>query len=475
MLDWTKAFTSGADAPMRGSFINGRWIETADSFETRNPATGAVLARVSDAGRPEIEAAIAAASAAQPGWEATAPAARAALLHRAAALFAERKDCFVDALIAETGSSRGKADFEASLVGLVFGEAAGLPTRAIGEVFPSQVPGKINRTLRRPAGVVGAVTPWNFALYLSLRGFIYALALGNTVVLKPSEDSPLSGGLMIAELLADAGFPSGVFNVIPTSRDGAAAVGTAFATDPRVNVLSFTGSTRVGQLLGEACARSFKKIVLELGGKNPMIILRDADLERAVDLAFFGRFLHQGQICMSTDRIIVHRDLYDAFLARFVAKACAFAPTDPTDPTAVIGPIINTRQLDRIAKLVDDARAAGATVQCGGAADGAYYQATVLTDVTPDMEIWDQEVFGPVATVIPFKEEREALALANDTAYGLSASVVTRDVAHGEMLAEHIRAGMVHIFIPVVTSKAGRERIGQIGGPRYRSKPESFG
>ena len=447
MLDWLKRSSGDAKAPAREMFIGGVWSAASSkkTFATDNPTTGETIAQVADATVDDVTAAIDAATKAQPDWAALPPAARAGLFHRAAALFVERQQDFVDMLIAETGSGFGKAMFECSLVPLALAEAAGLTTREIGEIYPSQVPGKINRTMRAPAGVVGAISPWNFPLYLSLRSFIYALALGNTAVLKPSEDSPLSGGLMLAELFNDAGFPAGVFNVVTTSRDGAAMVGNAFVDDKRIAVMSFTGSTRVGQLLATACAKSFKPIVLELGGKNPMIVRKDADLDRAVDLAFFGSFLHQGQICMSCDKILVDRSIYDAFVEKLVAKTVNFVPTNPDEQTCVVGPIINSRQLRRIEAMVDAAVKAGAKVECGGEAQGPFYTATVLTGVTPDMDVWSDEVFGPVTTVTPFDSEDEAVAMANDTPYGLSASVVTGDVLHGELLAERIHAGMVHV------------------------------
>lgn len=447
MLDWLKRKNTGGDVPSREMYIGGAWTAATggQTFTTDSPATGDVLATVPDATAGDVDAAIAAAHAAQPGWAALPPAARAGLFHRAAALFTERQEAFAQALIEETGSGFGKAMFECSLVPLALAEAAGLTTREIGEIYPSQVPGKINRTMRAPAGVVGVVSPWNFPLYLSLRGFIYALALGNTAVLKPSEDSPLVGGLMLAELFADAGFPDGVFNVVTTARDGAAMVGDKFVADKRVAVMSFTGSTRVGQLLSTACAKAFKPIVLELGGKNPMIVLEDADLDRAVDLAFFGSFLHQGQICMSCDKVLVHASLFDAFVEKLVAKTVNFVPTNPDEQTCVIGPIINERQLRRIEGMVDAATKAGAKVHCGGKAEGPFYTATVLTNVTSDMDVWRDEIFGPVTTVTPFNTEDEAIAMANDTPYGLSASVITGDVLRGELVAERVQSGMVHV------------------------------
>jgi acyl-CoA reductase-like NAD-dependent aldehyde dehydrogenase len=446
MLDWLRKHAA-AGAESHKLFIGGEWTKGASRavFDDKEPATGERFARVSDAAQADVDAAIAAADAAQPGWAALPPAARAGVLYKAADLFAERQQDFAQALMAETGSGFGKSMFECSLIPLALREAAGLATREVGEVYPSQVPGKINRTVRSPVGVVGVISPWNFPLYLSLRGFVYALALGNTAVLKPSEDSPVVGGLMLAELLKDAGLPDGVFNVITTSRDGAAMVGDSFVNDPRIKVVSFTGSTAVGKLLNTACAEVFKPVVLELGGKNPIIILEDADVDRAVDLAFFGSFLHQGQICMSADRILVAESLYDTFLEKLVAKTRNFVPTKPEEQTCVVGPIINSRQLKRIETLINEARAAGAVAHCGGAVEGPYYQATILTGVTPGMRVWHEEIFGPVTTVTPFSTVEEALAMANDTAYGLSASIITGDVLRGEVLAERVNAGMVHV------------------------------
>lgn len=446
MLDWLD-FTKTDATATRPLFIAGAWVPAASgaTFEDLEPASGAVIARVASAGPADIEAAIAAATAAQPAWAALTPAARASFFHRAADLFVERQQEFAQMLIAETGSGFGKAMFECSLVPLALREAAGLPTREIGAIYPSQVPGKRNITLRSPRGVIGAISPWNFPLYLSLRGFVYALALGNTIVLKPSEDSPISGGLMLAKLFAEAGFPAGTLNVLTTDRDSAALVGKAFVEDKRIAGLSFTGSTGVGRLLATECASKFKPIMLELGGKNPMIVLDDADLDRAVDLAFFGSFLHQGQICMSTDRVLVARPIYESFLARLLAKTAHFAPTAPQEPTCVVGPIINRRQFDRIAGLLDDARAKGAKIRCGGTGAPPYYEPTVVTDVTPEMRIWHEEVFGPVVMVRPYDSEDEAVAMANDSDYGLSAAIVTSDIHRGAKLAERITAGMIHV------------------------------
>ncbi len=447
MLDWAKRTDAFDNAMTWDMFIGGNWVPAQGGkiFGTHNPLTGELIANIPDASRNDVDAAIAAAKAAQPAWEALPPGAKSALFMKAAALFEERKMLFAQALMEETGSGFGKSMFECSLMPACMVEAAALPTRATGEIYPSHVPGKVNRIVRRAAGVVGAISPWNFPLFLSFRAYAYAIALGNTAVLKPSEDSPLVGGLMLAQLFEDAGFPAGVFNVVTTSREGAAMVGDAFVNDKRVDVISFTGSTKVGQTLATAAASVFKPTMMELGGKNASIVLDDADIDRAVDLTFFGAFMHQGQICMSTDKIFVHRSLYDEFVNKLVAKTAHFAPTPPQEQTCVIGPIINTRQLRRIERTVDDAVSRGARVLCGGKAQDPYYQPTVLTDVTPDMEAWNEEFFGPVTIVIPFDTEDEALAMANDTPYGLTGSVITGNPQRGELLAEHFEAGMIHV------------------------------
>ncbi|MEM7800703.1 MAG: aldehyde dehydrogenase family protein [Chloroflexota bacterium] len=446
-MNWSTMIEAYENTPIWGMYIDGKWVTAEDggTFETKNPTTGSVLANIPDATQTDVEAAIAAAKAAQPAWEALPPGAKSALFMKVIALFQERQQEFVQALIQETGSGFGKAMFECSLTVPAMLEAAGLPTKAVGEIYPSHVPGKVNRIVRKPAGVVGALMPWNFPLYLSLRGFMYAVALGNTAVLKPSEDTPIAGGLMIAQLFADAGFPPGVINVVTTSRDRAPMVGDRFIKDKRINVVSFTGSTKVGQMISTGCASEFKPTMMELGGKNASIILDDADVDRAVDLTFLGSFIHQGQICMSTDKILVHRSIYDEFLQKLVGKTSHFVPMEPQEQMCVVGPIINTRQLRRIERVVNDAVAAGAKIEIGGKAEDPYYHPTILTGVTPEMEAWNEELFGPVTTVTPFDTEEAALAMANDTAYGLTGSIITGNALRGEMLAEQFEAGMIHV------------------------------
>ncbi len=443
----SKVAETGPEDSSHQLYIAGEWRPSAGSavFDDLNPTTRQPMASIPDGTVADMDSAIAAAHAAQPAWAALPPAARAEFFYKAAEIFVGRQQEFCDALIQETGSGFGKAMFECSLVPLALREAAGLTTRSMGEFMPSNVPGKVNTTQRKPAGVVGVISPWNFPLYLSLRGFIYALALGNTAVIKPSEDSPLTGGLMIADLFAEAGFPAGTVNVVTCSRENVAALGDKLINDLRVARISFTGSTAVGREVAKACAGQLKRVILEMGGKNPIVVLDDADVDYAVNVAFFGAFLHQGQICMSADKIIVARKLYDEFLEKLVAKVENFKPIEPGDQMCVIGPIINDRQLERIDRLVTGAAEAGATIHTGGRKQGPFYQPTVVTGVTPEMAIYAEEIFGPVALVIPAETEEDAIAIANDTPYGLSAGIVTGDTMRGQAIAPLIHAGMVHI------------------------------
>ena len=437
----------GAKTESAQLFINGEWRVSSDkkTFTDINPATRQPYAEVADGTVADMDAAIDAAYKAQPAWAALPPAARASFLHKAVAIFEANQENFANALVQETGSGLGKAMFECSLIPLAFREAAALTTHPIGETYPSNVPGKINRVERTAAGVVGVISPWNFPLYLSLRGFVYAIALGNTAVLKPSEDSPLTGGTMLAELFEAAGLPAGVFNVVCCRRENVKAVAAKMIDDPRVARISFTGSTLVGRDVGVACAAQLKRAILEMGGKNPVVVLEDADLDYAVNSAFFSAFLHQGQICMSADKIIVARKIYEPFVKKLTEKVSVFKPLEPSNPMSVIGPIINDRQLNRIERMVKAAKAAGATIHTGGEKEGPFFQGTVITGVKSDMEIYQEEIFGPVALVIPADSEDEAIKIANDTKYGLSAAIITNDREKGELLAPRIQAGMVHV------------------------------
>lgn len=429
------------------AYINGRWTKASgdQTFESLNPTTRQKWAEIAECSVSDLNTAISAAEVAQINWSAMPPAARSSYLIKAAEIFEGKQEAYVSALIEETGSGFGKAMFECSLVPLALREAASLSTHPLGEIYPSNIPGKSNRVERHPLGVIGVISPWNFPLYLSLRGFVYALALGNTAVLKPSEDSPITGGTMLAEIFDIAGLPPGVLNVVPTSREHADEMGEIFCSDSRIKTISFTGSTKVGSQLAVACALAGKPILLEMGGKNPVVVLEDADLEYSVNLAFFSSYLHQGQICMSSDKLIVAEDLFDRFVEKLTKKISHFKPLAPSEQTSVIGPIINDKQLERIDHLVKSAIELGAKLHIGGSTQGPFYQATLLTNVTPEMDIYHEEIFGPVAFVVSAKDEHQAIKTANDTQYGLTASVVTGDAKRGEIIAGLIDAGMVHV------------------------------
>ena len=434
-----------AGAKSYQAFIGGEWRSMPAHFDDINPTTRQVLARAPDCTAADVDTAIAAAHAAQPGWEALPPAARADLFYKAAELFITRQQEFCDALVAETGSGFGKAMFECSLVPLALREAAALATRTTGEIMPSNVPGKVNTAQRKAAGVVGVISPWNFPLYLSLRGFIYGMALGNTAVLKPSEDSPLTGGLMIASLFEDAGFPKGTLNVVTCSRDRVAEIGDKLISDPRVARISFTGSTAVGREVAKACAAQFKRVILEMGGKNPIVVLDDADVDQAVNIAFFGAFMHQGQICMSTERIILHEAIADGFIAKFVERARGIIAGDTRSQQFPLGPVINEFAAARIRALINDAVSKGAEVLCGGDMHGNFLDATVLDRVTPAMRVYEEETFGPLAVLLRAGSDDEAVTIANASEYGLSSAVFSRDVARALSIAKRIESGICHI------------------------------
>jgi len=429
------------------NFINGEWVlsTSGKTFENINPTSRLAFSLLPDCSINDVKSAIGAARAAQVGWAALLPAQRAEYLYTVIGIFERRQDDFVNALIEETGSTFGKAMFEFGLSLVAIREAVSLVSRELGEFLPSSVPGKTNMTMRQPAGVISVISPWNFPLYLSLRGYIYAIALGNTAVVKPSEDAPITGGIIMAEVFEEAGLPKGVVNIVTCSRNSVGEVGHELVSNPQIARVSFTGSTAVGKYIAVESAKNLKKAILEMGGKNSIIILDDANIDYAVDVAFFGSFLHQGQICMSADKIIVAKEIYSEFLEKFVNKVRMFEPLEPSNQMSVIGPIINDRQLDKIDSIVQDAVLQGAKIQCGGQKQGPYYQATVLTDVSDEMRIYREEIFGPVAVVMPAADEDEAVEIANDTEYGLCASIVSSDTVRASNLVPRIEVGMVHI------------------------------
>ncbi len=425
-------------------FINGDWSISGELFADYNPTSGDVWAEVPDGTRAEARKAIEAAAAAQAGWAALPHPQRASYLLKAADILEKRQSDFASALVEEGGAWIGKGMFESGYTPGIFRAAAAAVYQMTGEILPSDH-GKVSMVVRQPLGVVAVISPWNFPLLLSSRGLAVALAVGNTVVLKPSEETPVSGGLLIAELFDEVQLPPGVFNVVTCSRERVAEVGDELISNPHVRGVSFTGSTAVGRQIASQAGSLLKKACVELGGKDALIILDDADMERALNAATFGTFMHQGQICMSVERIIVDQSIAEDFTKRFVEKVKTLNVGDPHEMGNVIGPIINQRQLDKIYSQVTDAVDKGAELLTGGKHDGLFYQPTVLTKITPDMQIYKEETFGPVAPVITVNGVDEAVEVANDTEYGLSAGIITRDEEKGLAVAHRLQTGMAHV------------------------------
>jgi acyl-CoA reductase-like NAD-dependent aldehyde dehydrogenase len=427
-------------------FIGGAWTDAADggTYEDRDPFTGEVVGAASAGSAQDATAAVEAAAAAFEGWWATPPAERQRIFLKAADLLEERRDEVVSMLARETGATFGFGMFQSFFVPNLFRQAAALAYAPLGQIIPSDT-GAFAMGIRRPVGVVGAFAPWNAALILSARSIAAPLALGNTVVLKPSEWSPWSGGLLWGEIFAEAGLPAGVLNVVTHAPGDAAPVGAVLIEHPAVRRLNFTGSSAVGRMIAEAAGRNLKRVVLELGGYNPLIVLGDADVEYAVNASAFGAFLHQGQICMSTRRIVVERPIADDFIARLVEKTKGLKTGDPKEHDTIIGPLINEQALAMVKGRVSQAIADGATLLAGGDSVGPCYQATLLTNVAPGSEFAQHETFGPVASIEIVDSAEEAVARANATSYGLSAGIITGDRERGFTLAQQIDSGIVHI------------------------------
>jgi aldehyde dehydrogenase (NAD+) len=423
-------------------FVGGAWRDAAGTFDDFNPATGDVWRTVADGGADAASDAVEAAQAAQPEWAALPHDQRAKVLIQAIGAIGDLQDTLVDALVDEGGAWIGKAMFETGFVAGTAQAAAAAAHMVTGELIPSDH-GKVSMVVREPVGVVSVITPWNFPLLLSMRAVAFALAVGNAVVLKPSEETPLSGGVLVAKIFEAAGLPPGLLNVVTCSRDRVAEVGEVLVAHPAVAAVSFTGSTVVGREIAALGGHHLKRVALELGGKDALIVLDDADLDRAVGAATFGSFMHAGQICMATERILVDAAIAEEFTERFVAKAGELGVGDPR--SNVIGPVINAKQADKIRRHIDDAVAQGATVRTGGGNDGLFFQPTVLDGVAADMAVWTEETFGPVAPVVTVSGEEEAVKLANDSEYGLSAGIITTDEGRGLSVARRLETGMAHV------------------------------
>jgi acyl-CoA reductase-like NAD-dependent aldehyde dehydrogenase len=428
-----------------GHFIGGEWVSGSGAFEDADPFTGETVARVAAGVREDAAAAVAAAAAAAPGWAQTVPAERQRVFLAAADVLESRRDEVVSWLARETGCTFGFGMFQMGFVPGLFRQAAALAYAPLGTVIPSDHPGTLALGIRKPVGVVGAIAPWNAALILSARSIAAPLALGNTVVLKPSEWSPYAGGLVWGEIFAEAGLPPGVLNIVTHAPGEAGPIGDELVENRAVRRINFTGSTATGRRLAEAAGRQLKRVVLELGGHNPLVVLADADLEYAVSAAAFGAYLHQGQICMSARRIIVERPIADEFSLRLAEKTAGLKLGDPKEMDTIIGPLINEDAVETVRRRVEAAVAAGAKVLAGGEAVGSCFQATLLAEVPESTELAQQETFGPVAAIEVVDSPEAAIERANATSYGLASGIITSDPDRGFALAQQLDAGIVHV------------------------------
>ena len=446
---YSTSAAAGAPAAYDGfdrMLLNGCWTHgrSGESVEDVDPYTNDVLLRIPLADYADLDDAFQSAAAAQPAWSRAQPATRAAVLRRAATIMESRHAELVDWLVHESGSTRIKAELEWNMARAVTLEASSFPSSAEGVMLAADVPGKESRVYRQPAGVVGMIGPWNFPLHLSSRSVAPAIALGNAVVVKPASETPVSGGLLLGKIYEEAGLPAGVLNVLIAR---GSTIGDAFVRHPVPRVVSFTGSTEVGRRIMDLAAESsiLKRVLLELGGNCPCVVLADADLDLAVRGAVFGKFLHQGQICMAINRLIVDAAIHDEFVDRFKARVSSLKCGNPAEPDTAVGPLINRQQLQRLLERIEQARAAGARQILGGAPQGLVLPPHVFLDATNDMSVAAEELFGPVVPVIRVRGEDEALRAANETSYGLSAAVFTRDVERGNRFAQRVQAGMTHV------------------------------
>ncbi|SMO85897.1 aldehyde dehydrogenase family protein [Fodinibius sediminis] len=426
------------------SYIDGEWKEGNGnrSFDVLNPFTQKSIFPFQSASELDIDEAYTAAEEAQKEWAETPPSQKRNIFDEATRIMKERKDEIIDWITREMGGTRTKAALEWGLVLENIRVASGYPFTMNGEIYPSMIPGKESRMYREPKGVITVITPWNFAMTLSMRSVAPALATGNAVVLKPAEDTPVTGGTLIAKIFEEAGLPKGLLNVVLGKGSD---IGNYLVEHPVSDLVSFTGSTPVGKGIAVRAGERMKDVSLELGGNNAFIVLDDADVDKAVDAAIFGKFMHQGQICMAINRILVDKKLVDEFTKKYVEKANAINVGDPKDPETELGPVINRSQAEKINSMIDKAIEEGAELLTERKTEGNLIHPVVLTNVTNDMEIAQNEIFGPVATIISFDGDEEAAALANDTDLGLSGAVHSGDTERALNVANHIKTGMIHI------------------------------
>jgi vanillin dehydrogenase len=425
-------------------YIGGVWRDGASSriLADTNPYNGDLIANFKLASVADIDEAYRAAAAAQKVWAEVNAFERRAILEKGLAWLESHEQEISDLIVDELGGTRLKAFVEILLVKSSLKEASTYPVRMTGEILPSPIPGKENRLYRVPVGVVGVISPFNFPFILSMRSVAAALGAGNGVVLKPHDDTPIVGGTLIAKVFEEAGLPKGLLNVVIAD---IAEVGDAFVEHPVPRVISFTGSEAVGRHVGAVAGRCLKRAVLELGGNSALIVMNDADLTLAVNAAVFSRFMHQGQVCMCANRILVQRGVYETFLEKFIARVSALKVGDPRDPQTEIGPLINRKQVDTFSKQLQRGIDEGAKVGMRGKVEGNLVSPTVFVDVRDDMWLSQNELFGPAVCVMPFETPQDAIRIANNSPFGLTGAIITKNVEAGAELAKEIDSGMVHV------------------------------
>ncbi|WP_194852421.1 aldehyde dehydrogenase family protein [Nonlabens antarcticus] len=425
-------------------YIDGKWLvgNHEDIIENNNPFNQEVLQKIQGASTDDVDTAYQAAAQAASSWANSLPQRRSEVVSKVGRLISENKKAIIEWLIKEAGSTHVKAEVEIQICQAIIKEAASFPSRSHGYIMNSTIPGKENRVYRRPLGVMGIISPWNFPLHLSMRSVATSIALGNTIVLKPASQTPVTGATLIARLFEEAGLPKGVLNVVIGK---GSEIGDYFVTHKTPQLISFTGSTPVGKNIGKLAGEALKKVALELGGNNVFIVMSDANIDQAVDAALFGKFMHQGQICMSINRIVLQEDIADEFVEKFVNKAKTLKAGDPSDKKVTIGPLIDVDQVGRIKEDIDKSVKAGAKILLDGKIEGTLMHPIVIDHVTDDMPIAANEIFGPVAVMIRFKNEEEALKIANSKDFGLSGALHTRDIEKGVAFARKVETGMIHI------------------------------
>jgi len=435
--------------------IGGENKQASDNrvFEISNPVSGDLATRAAAASVDDAIGAVDSAAAAFPQWSTTSPGERRKLLMAASVALSARADDFVDAMAQEIGATEGWARFNVGLAADMLLEAAAMTTQIKGEIIPSNRPGSMAMAIRQPAGVVFSMAPWNAPVILGVRSLALPLACGNTVVMKSSELCPRTHFIII-EALTEAGLPKGVLNLISNAPDDAAAIVEAVIAHPAVRRINFTGSTRVGRIIAETAGRHLKPVLLELGGKAPMVVLEDADIDAAVAAAAFGAFMNQGQICMSTERLVVHDTIADQFVAAFAEKVKTMKAGDPREGNTPLGSVVDLKAAERILGLIADAVDKGANLIVGGGADKTILEASILDNVTPAMRIYNEESFGPVVSIVRAGSDDEAVRIANDTEYGLAAAVFSKNINHAMAIARRIESGICHINGPTVHDEA---------------------